>query len=566
MQDPLSLLLSQDPTMGKKTVASASTYTTARQTRRRTSPEDQAVLEAAFKENPKPDKALRTDLSRRVSMSEKELSIWFQNKRQVARRRSRPMTSEDVSLALQSSQTSTDSYNDHHALSSQDVLSGHGSQTPGTSQSTADSTHKASSIHEGTTIPSSNKSEVQDAASPGIQDKPHLSRSDETPIDSNTAEKSAPFATAGTIHNDPLALKSKTSKAKCPIEDVSFMVHDDSQHEVPAPSDNVSAVARAVAPFKRTISQPRLCTSLDGSVRVKTGVSPSPSPPRPNAVINGRQPRVAGQLQRSQSAIIPSSSSDLRTSSSFGRSRDSRTWEFYCDREIRDELTKNAEKEKTGSAAGAIALMRSGSKTSLPSPAAMTTVPNKRSSTGSGKSASQKRLKADDAKKTSKPKLARASSSVARLQTTTSTSNIHKTAGLRTKAIPIIDVKRVPKVSKKKSSVEIYEDGNDSDKENWAPGTQVSVSPHPHRAARPPASHSAILRENTSVPSIATALGHGINTGNIGRYPRKENESSDEDGDYHYEVLRFMHRGGSGDEEDLAGVQGLLSLSQGLWR
>ena len=39
------------------------------------SPEDQAILEAAYQTNPKPDKAERTELLSKVSLGEKELSV-----------------------------------------------------------------------------------------------------------------------------------------------------------------------------------------------------------------------------------------------------------------------------------------------------------------------------------------------------------------------------------------------------------------------------------------------------------------------------------------------------------
>ncbi|KAI9670016.1 MAG: hypothetical protein M1831_007052 [Alyxoria varia] len=62
----------------------------ARQKRRRTSPRDQAVLEAEFQKNPKPSKASRRDIIERVSLDEKAVQIWFQNRRQSSRRKSAP--------------------------------------------------------------------------------------------------------------------------------------------------------------------------------------------------------------------------------------------------------------------------------------------------------------------------------------------------------------------------------------------------------------------------------------------------------------------------------------------
>lgn len=46
-----------------------------RQKRRRTSPEDQAILEAEYERNSKPDKAARNDIVNRVSLGEKEVQV-----------------------------------------------------------------------------------------------------------------------------------------------------------------------------------------------------------------------------------------------------------------------------------------------------------------------------------------------------------------------------------------------------------------------------------------------------------------------------------------------------------
>ncbi|EME88302.1 uncharacterized protein MYCFIDRAFT_76128 [Pseudocercospora fijiensis CIRAD86] len=51
-----------------------------RQKRRRTSPQDQMILEAAYKNDPKPDKAARLELVKQTSLGEKEV----QEKRVIA--------------------------------------------------------------------------------------------------------------------------------------------------------------------------------------------------------------------------------------------------------------------------------------------------------------------------------------------------------------------------------------------------------------------------------------------------------------------------------------------------
>lgn len=58
----------------------------ARRKRRRTSPNELAILNQEFEAGQTPNKARRIDLARRVNMTEKAVKIWFQNKRQLLRR------------------------------------------------------------------------------------------------------------------------------------------------------------------------------------------------------------------------------------------------------------------------------------------------------------------------------------------------------------------------------------------------------------------------------------------------------------------------------------------------
>lgn len=49
--------------------------------RRRTTPEQLTILEAAFVENPLPSQAQRAQLAARVDMTGRALQVWFQNRR-----------------------------------------------------------------------------------------------------------------------------------------------------------------------------------------------------------------------------------------------------------------------------------------------------------------------------------------------------------------------------------------------------------------------------------------------------------------------------------------------------
>lgn len=60
------------------------------------SAKDKCILEASYHANPKPDKAARLDIVQRVSLNEKEVQIWFQNRRQNDRRKSRPLSPQEI--------------------------------------------------------------------------------------------------------------------------------------------------------------------------------------------------------------------------------------------------------------------------------------------------------------------------------------------------------------------------------------------------------------------------------------------------------------------------------------
>lgn len=60
------------------------------------SPEDHNILEQEYKRNPKPDKAARLEIVEKVKLTEKEVQIWFQNKRQSSRRKTRPLLPHEI--------------------------------------------------------------------------------------------------------------------------------------------------------------------------------------------------------------------------------------------------------------------------------------------------------------------------------------------------------------------------------------------------------------------------------------------------------------------------------------
>lgn len=308
---------------------------------------------------------------------------------------------------------------------------------------------------------------------------------------------------------------------------------------------DTSAIGKTTNPasasvLRRTQSLVRLSTSLEGKAEVAIGSSPSPA--------KLRAPRPASGLLRSQSAIEPNEPTANKilpivrpqTSSMPGRSRDARTWEFYCDSSARDALTEQAEREQSGSAVGAIGLIRSRSNKALASNSNKRNArPEKREST--------KRLKADD-KQAHKRKLNRTQSSVARLQTVSGSSR--ETAANRSE-----------KPQKPGSQLEADHDG-DSDKENWEPGTQSRTE------RRRPTSLSrtapSILKESLKIPSPSSSLDTLMNrTEYVPRRLQKNPALVS-----HEHLIEEADGPGSElprEPDELDCVQNLLSLSQGNW-
>ena len=302
----------------------------------------------------------------------------------------------------------------------------------------------------------------------------------------------------------------------------------------------------------------RLSMSSDGKAQVVTGGN-TPSPPSKLQTLSNSSRRSSG-LQRSQSSVLPgekqvpgvaSTQSPWPPIRTHGRSRDARTWEFYCDSDARDALTKTAEDEQNGSALGAIRLIRSGSAGRGPLAPSI-----KRQNSQLQRQDSGKR-KTSGKSGYKKPKLARTTSSYARLQ------------GAEEK----LEVGSKDSALKSGSQPAIWrEPSGDSDKENWEPGTCSSQ----HRSRPTPSKELGtgrreILQENTRVPSHSSSLGAMMAKENLKPRRRlkqkaaaadegKENVCVDE------EVSAFMGESGIARKEDeMDAVQNLLSLSQGAW-
>ena len=347
----------------------------------------------------------------------------------------------------------------------------------------------------------------------------------------------------------------------------SFVIHDDETRNdltisslasglsSTGPAKGASNAPESAQSFKKNSSHVRLSMSLEGKAEVTTRTGNTPSPPRsqPVPMVMKEGPRSTTGLQRSYSALEAGKESVPYTRRSMsGRSRDARTWEFYCDSDARNALTEQAEREESGSATAAIGLIRSCSNHSK----VMSPNPNKRNA-HSQKPDSTKRLKADF-QRNGKPKLARAISSVARLQTACSNEQTQKAMNV---------VEKKPKGSSDSAIWQDYE--GDSDKENWEPGTHSS-NPRRRRGTR---SHQAtrILEESFAVPSQASSLDTMMKREGIAsRGPITKSFSSEEKEntgpEMDDEIAAFMGETGTRGVEDLDCVQNLLSLSQAVWQ
>ena len=288
--------------------------------------------------------------------------------------------------------------------------------------------------------------------------------------------------------------------------------------------------------LKQSASLVRLSLTGEGNAKVVTKDSSSPSPPhasqgpRPGLQESGSHHPV---IPLNYTPILPPKRSLQRTSS--GRSRDSRVWEFWCDKDARSELEEKAEQDASGSAAGAIGLLRSASGRNI-----LGSVPSKRNAALSRQSISLKRSKVES----TIPSLHKSSTALGRLEGM-------PISNATTYAYPATKVKHA------ESSFSVYIPGNESDKENWSPSTDMSLNGQPEHLLQ---SLSHMSKDVASKPSANELKRQRASFSNT------ENCRPEEDP----EVAVFMRgtqrrRSVSGDEE-LDCVQGLLSLSQGNWR
>jgi hypothetical protein len=275
----------------------------------------------------------------------------------------------------------------------------------------------------------------------------------------------------------------------------------------------------------------RIAMSSDGKAVIRGENEPSPSKNRV-AMFSVRRTKMSS-LRRSSSAVFPATprASMADKDRVFGRSRDPRNWESFCDTDARSALST-----PTSGPNGSPGLFQSRSQRSLP------------------RSASGRHSVAAHADLTNTPisqsmgekrrKLARTVSSLGRLETGRNKANMNPS-------------KLSKPVFSKSGKPDLEQDPGDSDKENWVPGTRSTN----------------VRRRNTSHiprPVLRDAnrnRGLGISTNGKRSRPLQAGSQGKAPPELSAEVSAFM-AGGSGEnqEDDLDCVQGLLSLSQGAWR
>ncbi|KAI1208856.1 uncharacterized protein F4807DRAFT_429746 [Annulohypoxylon truncatum] len=563
--------------------------------RKRTTTQDKAILEAAYNANPKPDKAARLDIVSRVSLNEKEVQIWFQNRRQNDRRKSRPLSPQEIaalrygggvqilssdsapmpiaasSLAVQPADAPIDDEKapdvEKLSPSSQDATPQHSIQSsPKFSgiDPPAEMIARPSSVgSEKGTSPSSQKSDLEGYSFFRTSSVSTVYLSNRRSFDNSFSTPPSFGRAAEESYNKPESFSSSFNSA----------ISSSPGSVLPPPSSSSSQV--------------RLSLSLDGKAEV---VSSQPSPPCPAQMqlpgdVDTLPPvRVSRTLHRSRSALpgitlppISTLTAHLPPQLTRGRSRDVHAWESCCEADTRDELTKLAENESAGSAVAAISLLRSSSSSaslsnlihSQNSPNVLQSNPNKRNAPQNKPSHREGTTK--------KAKLSRASSSVARMQTLPAVSLIDTAAA----ATAALDPEKKP--SKGSLSV-ILSPGGDSDKENWSPDEdgnphpsrrQPLPSPKPHARSpigKNPRRVGRILGEQDATARRSLLFGSRANTAPLSKprdalsmsiFEDKEN-SPKQDGE---EAEKLVQGELSPSKRpDMVCVAGLLSLSQGNWR
>ncbi|KAF7563509.1 hypothetical protein G7046_g632 [Stylonectria norvegica] len=545
--------------------------------RKRTAAKDKMILEESYSSNPKPDKQARLEIVQRVSLNEKEVQIWFQNRRQNDRRKSRPLSPQEIAAlryggmhVVSSDPTSNavQRISEQPGTVSDPVVSRAPDDSPAVQQQhphTSPSLPRSQSqIIHSTPVSASHESVARDQ--PDVTPR-HIEPSPTQEFQAGSHSLSSSLSSSiGYLANRwNLGSSFSTPSTLGRSSDESFKysglpwgelnVHADSLRLGQFPPSSCSSETSPATSQSQSQSKVRLSLSLEGKAElVSNQASPTRNlPPRPSSTTPGLpQVRQRG-LQRSLSALpsitlppISALTNSLPPRLGRGRSRDVHAWESCADADTRDELMTQAEHESNGSAIAAISLLRCSSGVLQPS--------TKRNAPMS------KPQRPHQAKKA---KLSRTTSSVARLET------------------PVPETENPEKELSGKVKVSmLVSPSGDSDKENWSPDENGNPSASHRRRPLPstvpppksqnPRRHNRVLQEQTR-PNILGSRAHTA--------PSKHRGLAKEGVEIFEDVLKrpsiprqddvekFMRGEVSPSKKpDMDCVAGLLSLSQGAWR
>lgn len=507
--------------------------------RKRTAAKDKAILEAAYSADPKPDKTARLEIVKRVTLNEKEVQIWFQNRRQNDRRRSRPLSPQEIAAlrygGMQILSSDAGPFGQHSDVAAVASPLQVVSTTPIASPDLAPwlperypfSTEAPPPPPRSPMSQSPNPIAAVGAQTPAQRQQPpnHAdllnSASRFTPGSATSNSFMAGRWHPGSIFSTPASSFRRASGA-----DDSF------KFEPFAPSSCSSAASAPILPppHSRSNSQVRLSLSLEGKASLVSGLR-SPSPPRSNSSHSLFNPHTEpipisipsirrDSLHRSlssQSITLPPISTltdslcgDSNGSSGVvgaaaiplaapaplpprltrGRSRDVHAWEFAADsaEDREDELTQQARHEASGSAIAAISLLRTTSASAVAAAATGASPPvlqpngNKRNAPVRPSSGFDRTGANGQQYPFKRPRLGRSLSSVSRLQSSSSRLNVER----------LVDAEEdedTPEddgdAKKMEVATLIATSGHDSDKENWSPDEDSSPAVSRSQSAAP---------------------------------------------------------------------------------
>ncbi|KAJ5267083.1 hypothetical protein N7478_009891 [Penicillium angulare] len=532
----------------------------ARQKRRRTSPEDHAILESEYQKNSKPDKVSRTNIVNRVSLGEKEVQIWFQNRRQNDRRKSKPLQPHEM-LAPRSSMSDSVGH-----PSSDD----NASAEPGSSS--------GAELMDGHSRPEETRPKSWGGDLLQLSDEPDIMTSERDDQEPELPTQCTQTSVATDAFDDTPPTTQEEFRGADSCENLDNNTSDESLLQATKRKRSVSDIREEEGSqaqdehVKNITSTPtksppslRLSMSFDGEAMVRKEDEMTPSPPKGGnalriamssdgkaviraenelspsknrvAMFSVRRTKLSG-LRRSSSAIFPATprAATAEKDRTFGRSRDPRNWESFFDTDARSALSTPASSQNAPNSSPGLFQSRSQrsiTRSALSTRHSFVSVHADSAQTPISQSMGEKRRK-----------LARTVSSMGRLETD------------RNRGSPYPSKLSKQSISKS-SKADLELDPGDSDKENWVPGTRAS------QVRRRTTSHTSrhALREANGNRGLGLQ-----NTGKRNR-PFASGTQGKVTSELSAEVSAFMAGGGGGSQEDdLDCIQGLLSLSQGAWR